>query len=1044
MEDNDEEESGDMMELFASYYGITADEHQAQEGAGPSITEQAVPATIDSPSFNASSYVEDMLENMRAQDLLETDVAFVHDIRSLDSDMQMLVYENYNKFIAATETIKRMKTNVEAMDADMSSVKMKMDLINSRSAALDESLCNKNKAVEKFVRVQRLLKRLEFLTELPERLTGMIDRKEYDAAVQLYRRTNHVLTQYGHVLSFKNIQKSANDMMSSLSSRIMDGLDDPELDSAQVTRFVAILVSVNAPKMRVAEKMLNAHRHRSLRIVKLFSASINNTSATEEKEDALLSATATEPRCVGGSSAVARARQFHQILVVGLIEACKGLTELYGEDAAQRARSSSTASSNGVLPVSVASPLSPSKETQTAPDAAHVATSLTALQSLASSMMAEVSKCLTAVMRQFFSSYNAYVAAHQELLLNNSTKIHTSQMRFYELDDEKQAWIVFAQQAIAEAVFLEKAVNECTVKITKAYPLAITPATASAASKKESVCHAFARAVMAVLNDHVMQSFHRRLQSFQRSFCMACTRDVLPVNSIELLLQGDACSTGPGQSNNPFGDDNTDSSVSTTGGSHNGAFCIDSAARTQLTRLASALPGVLDGLQEDFYSTFADIACDAQQILDVASTLPQELSDLQFVLDGNSSSSANGNATAAGSPKKRSQTGQQALQLPLLYVQKVIAMLFRTSLGASRDVAMRLKDCNDIYCENWPTESAANASAGEEGGQEEGGSVMDTSVSCLLAASLLGGLSTTAAVRLLRELTSQGFTHTATSRTSRSSNHSQDSHQSGGTSGSLPAHNRLRSQLQLLLSNASSSLRLVCIENVSSAASSSLLKALHAMPMPGTPCPESDEADTARRTVSADAIEAANILGKFVSISCAALAESVPSAVSKKLSPTELRPATASKQQLDIERLFAQPVQVFPLPHSSAAEDGLLRSFQLSMHDQQNNSSSRSLSDVAGAGAGPGPRGTSSSSSGASRADDCSVASTVAKALFKNLLETVRQRILSNELYAQISIDVAYLKLVCAALLGTGKGSTEVGVLVDQITFAMRDRYLVV
>ena len=37
--------------------------------------------------------------------------------------MQMLVYENYNKFIGATETIKRMKTNVVAMDGDMNSVK---------------------------------------------------------------------------------------------------------------------------------------------------------------------------------------------------------------------------------------------------------------------------------------------------------------------------------------------------------------------------------------------------------------------------------------------------------------------------------------------------------------------------------------------------------------------------------------------------------------------------------------------------------------------------------------------------------------------------------------------------------------------------------------------------------------------------------------------------------------------------------------------------------------------------------------------------------
>ena len=41
----------------------------------------------------------------------------------------MLVYENYNKFISATETIKRMKANVEAMDDDMEAVKWVPDSV---------------------------------------------------------------------------------------------------------------------------------------------------------------------------------------------------------------------------------------------------------------------------------------------------------------------------------------------------------------------------------------------------------------------------------------------------------------------------------------------------------------------------------------------------------------------------------------------------------------------------------------------------------------------------------------------------------------------------------------------------------------------------------------------------------------------------------------------------------------------------------------------------------------------------------------------------
>jgi hypothetical protein len=37
--------------------------------------------------------------------------------------MQKLVYDNYNKFISATETIKEMKSDVFAMDDDMLAVR---------------------------------------------------------------------------------------------------------------------------------------------------------------------------------------------------------------------------------------------------------------------------------------------------------------------------------------------------------------------------------------------------------------------------------------------------------------------------------------------------------------------------------------------------------------------------------------------------------------------------------------------------------------------------------------------------------------------------------------------------------------------------------------------------------------------------------------------------------------------------------------------------------------------------------------------------------
>jgi hypothetical protein len=50
-------------------------------------------------------------------------VGFIFFLKTLDGEMQKLVYDNYNKFITATETIKEMKKDVYSMDSDMDSVR---------------------------------------------------------------------------------------------------------------------------------------------------------------------------------------------------------------------------------------------------------------------------------------------------------------------------------------------------------------------------------------------------------------------------------------------------------------------------------------------------------------------------------------------------------------------------------------------------------------------------------------------------------------------------------------------------------------------------------------------------------------------------------------------------------------------------------------------------------------------------------------------------------------------------------------------------------
>ena len=103
--------------------------------------------------------------------------------------------------------------------------------------------------MNKLVRVRRLLSRLEFLSELPERLADLIQQERYRDAVTLYSKTIRVLTAHQHVLSFKNIKERTESMMRDLRVRVMDLLDDPQLEGVKVTgtRLINVMIETAKP-----------------------------------------------------------------------------------------------------------------------------------------------------------------------------------------------------------------------------------------------------------------------------------------------------------------------------------------------------------------------------------------------------------------------------------------------------------------------------------------------------------------------------------------------------------------------------------------------------------------------------------------------------------------------------------------------------------------------------------------------------------------------------------------------------------------------------
>ena len=99
------ERSGRIRDLLKDYYDAEED------GRGSLHTQQSSvdPCDIDGASFDVEQYMEEAMQGERMKQMLEKTSNIRGEVKQLDNDMQMLVYENYTKFIKATDTIGRMR-----------------------------------------------------------------------------------------------------------------------------------------------------------------------------------------------------------------------------------------------------------------------------------------------------------------------------------------------------------------------------------------------------------------------------------------------------------------------------------------------------------------------------------------------------------------------------------------------------------------------------------------------------------------------------------------------------------------------------------------------------------------------------------------------------------------------------------------------------------------------------------------------------------------------------------------------------------------------
>lgn len=220
------------------------------------------PYDLDATSFDPDQYLNKLLKECTLKQIMDVEAVVVKETQTLHSDMQTLVYENYNKFITATDTIRQMKSDFNRMESEMNQLMGKMSKITQFSDQITGTLQGTRTQLNKLSGKHALLKRLQFLSTLPAKLKSLIDEGNYAAAVQNYSHAQKVLQQYGDQPSFHGIREDCDQIVEQLKGHLKKDFQMAGKSAQSLTEIGELLLILGERPSVLSKEMLQSANQR--------------------------------------------------------------------------------------------------------------------------------------------------------------------------------------------------------------------------------------------------------------------------------------------------------------------------------------------------------------------------------------------------------------------------------------------------------------------------------------------------------------------------------------------------------------------------------------------------------------------------------------------------------------------------------------------------------------------------------------------------------------------------------------------------------------
>ena len=138
-----------------------------------------------------------------------------------------------------------MKDEVENMEAEMSKLVTNMNNIADNCSKIEGRFNHNRSELEKLVSVRGLLKKLEFLFQLPNRLRKNIELGAYDRAVKYFKMATSILSSYKHIQSFNRISIESQEIINDLQENLKKQMIQKNITATKQLEIAKLLLSLN-------------------------------------------------------------------------------------------------------------------------------------------------------------------------------------------------------------------------------------------------------------------------------------------------------------------------------------------------------------------------------------------------------------------------------------------------------------------------------------------------------------------------------------------------------------------------------------------------------------------------------------------------------------------------------------------------------------------------------------------------------------------------------------------------------------------------------